>query len=362
MMTQSDTAPTQLELVSRIPLPVNSNVTYPFGAIPARGDSANIVFSIAAQYQNGSDYVVTLRFDEAKKTLDRLQGNIGRGQQDCDLGLASLSNDAKHTRVIDVRTGEVLSTFDAQISRVGVLGLEVLGPGSRSSDPLRMFDVRTGILQRKVARSPNAEGATEEYIGSPAWDDGNLRMFAAHRHDGERYRSGYVLWKMRGYTFDRGESGAIHNLDLGFDRLVGNPTKGPFAAEYSSNRHVSYTTFSQDIKETKFQADQVLDISSRGVLGRMITKRHEYSDPDMGPVGCWDPFTGKKLWQLHKDNRERAQWLDRCALLGEELRHPRTGKVLYRLPKDRTFIAAKGNKIWLLSNGPPRQFEVWRVR
>ena len=94
----------------------------------------------------------------------------------------------------------------------------------------------------------------------------------------------------------------------------------------------------------------------------MITKENEYTDPDLSPVGCWDPITGKKVWQLTDVRTERATWLRGCALVGADLLHPNSGKVIAKLPPNRTIIAARGQTIWTLTRGANQKFEVWRVR
>jgi hypothetical protein len=357
LMTLSDRAPTELELVARAALPIKTNSGYALEAVAAKPPSTSVVFAVVAQDANRSDISATLRFDGATKRVSLLDGHLHL-QEDCDLGIASIdSYDEETTTVIGVGSGRTIATIDTLVDRVGALALERDRATIKWGDPLRLFDARSGSVLRKVSQRHRHD----LYVGRIAWDDGRLRMFATQRKEGDRYRDGYELYKAID-GFNRGESVVLFEVAQGFDRIVGNPSEGPFAAEYSSNRLVSYVTLTQNLKETKFQADQVLDISRRGVLGRMIVKKHEHSDPDMGPVGCWNPLTGEKLWQLPKNNHEDAYWLDRCALVGEELRHHRTGKVLYRLPADRTFIAARADLIWVLSGGPVRKLEVWRVR
>jgi hypothetical protein len=172
---------------------------------------------------------------------------------------------------------------------------------------------------------------------------------------------GYDLYKTRGRSFDRGESVTLFEYAMGFDRIVGNPAIGPFAAQYSTNRRVFFITLTKDFKKTKAQVDDVHDVSQKGVLGRMIVKENDLADPDLGPIGCWDVRSGRKQWQLSENNHERAQWLDHYALVGQELRNPKTGQVVHKTPDFRTFIAARGKTIWLITNGLNRQLEVWRV-
>jgi hypothetical protein len=359
LLTQAERIPSGLELVGQVPLPVVSNSSYAYAAIPAKAPSDSIVFTISAPFRNAKHELATFRFDAATKNLTELQGIVG-SQKDCGTGIASvpLFEDSS-TRVIDIATGKLLSTIGASIDRVGVLGIERLStPESRSSDMLRVWDVRTGKELTQIAQFSNGPN----YIGHAAWDDGSLRMFASQRTVGDKYGAGYILYRAKGSGFERGESVTLFESWLGFDRIVGNPSQGPFAAQISTNRRVFYVTLTKDLKKTKFQVQDVHDVNWRGVLGRMITKENEYVDPDLGPIGCWDPMTGKKLWQLTENDQERAIWLDRCALVGEDLRHPSTGEVVIRLPKDRMFIAARGDTIWLLTNDSARQLEVWRVR
>jgi hypothetical protein len=239
-----------------------------------------------------------------------------------------------------------------------VLGVEILPQEDKSEDS-RLFDVRSGEVLRMISKSTRGDF----YIGEPAWDDGNVRMFARQAtKPGGGWTAGVDLIKMRGRTFDVEASIALFRSYLGFDRIIGDPSKNTFAVAYSTNRRVFYKTFSSALQETNFQVDHVLDTSAYGVLGRMITKEHEYVDPELGPIGCWNPHTGEKLWQVDDKGADRAVWLRNCALVGKQLRHPRTGKVIAEVPPNRVLVASSGITLWTLTVGANQRFEVWRLR
>jgi hypothetical protein len=170
------------------------------------------------------------------------------------------------------------------------------------------------------------------------------------------------LIKLRDRTFDVSDSVPLFRAALGFDRIIGDASRNFFAVAYSNNRRVSYMTLTNALEETKFQVDQVLDVSDAGVLGRMITKEREHVDPELGPIGCWNPRTGERLWIVEDKRADAATWLKGCALVGNQIRDAVSGRVIATVPANRIVIASKNRLLWTLSTGADQKFEVWRVR
>jgi hypothetical protein len=132
--------------------------------------------------------------------------------------------------------------------------------------------------------------------------------------------------------------------------------------EYSPSRWQFFTTLTKNFVKTPFQVDFVVDVSHHGVLGKMIAEHHEFGDPTLGKLGCWDPMTGKKLWQSDAEQNEKAVWLDDYAITGSEIRSPLTGEVVANFPPDRIFASARGNTIWLITKQSPKKLEIYHVK
>jgi hypothetical protein len=356
--TASLKPPEGLDLVVAVPFPAKSNAGYAFAAIPGRGNSDALVFIMSVYVKSDDTRPVTLRYDPSSKEVKQLKGYLSRYQQDCGVGLAVIESEKRDlSQTIDVATGRVLSEIDTPIRRTGILGFEESLDGRQEG--LRLFDVRTGDVLRSVGAYPHRK----LYIGAPAWDDGHLRMYVrqATKPDGS-WTDGQVLMRMKGRTFEPDKEVLLFSAALGFDKIIGNPNSGHFAVEFSNNRRASFTTYSNDLVATKHQVDHVLDVSRWGVLGRMLTKENEDTDPELGRVGCWNPDTGKLLWQAKHESAGRSVWLASSALVGSEVCHPVTGEVIATVPSNRTIIAASGQTIWTLTKGANQKFEVWRVR
>lgn len=291
-------------------------------------------------------------------------------QKDCGNGLVTLTHliydrstglyEAPSASTYDVGTGRLLSTVGTNVERVGRLGVERYEPmdsKAPGNNRPRVFDLTTGIAVAVIGRFPDDEG----HVGSIAWDDPSIRFTAMNQtiRDGLR-RGGVTLYRTKGELFEPVESVVITDWDLGFDRIIGNPAGQFFAAQYSSNRRAYFHTLTKELKPTKLQLGRVSDVSDRGVLGKEVLKELEAGYTQDGPIGCWNPLTGERLWLTNYDG-SRALWLDGYALVGDEVLHATTGKVFVSLPKDRMFVAARGDTIWLITNETPRSLEVWRL-
>jgi hypothetical protein len=343
-------------LVVSADLPVETNSTYVQDFVFAPVSNDSIAFQLHVPTARPESVVV--RYDAATNKCSVIPGVFGF-QQDCGLGILTvIALETSINTNFSVATGKPLSQHPVTVERVGRIAVERYSPMEdvAGNDQPRVFDVLDGRELTTVGRHWSDQG----YLGQVAWDDGTLRMFGAVPN--RPSRDGVELFKTKGYTFERGEAVEVTNYSLGFDRLVGNPAKGNFAAAYSSNRRIYYTTLTRELKKTPFQADVVRDICDKGVLGKMITHTPEYGDPTLGPLGCWDPMTGKKLWQLEDKEEHRAIWLDKYALVGNGLLDPASGEVLFSLPKERMFVAARGDTFWMVTNDAPRKIELWKIR
>lgn len=148
-------------------------------------------------------------------------------------------------------------------------------------------------------------------------------------------------------------------MSLGFDGIIGNPANRFFAAQYSSTRRIYYKTLTRDLKPTPFQLGVVHDVSANGVLGRKILKELDYGYTEDGPIGCWDPVTGRRRWIT--DSKGSAQWLGDYALIDDTIRRGRDGSIHTTLPAGRKLVAARGDTIWLMTDLVPRRLEVWKI-
>jgi hypothetical protein len=352
-------SPVELTLVAVVGLPVETNSTYVQDAVFAPAPSDAIVFELHVPSRGPGREMVVVRYDPDAKRIHEMQG-VYSFQEDCRLGIASLySLQTKVTTNFEVKTGKPLSQTFSSMERVGRLAVERYEPLEKvdSNDQPRVFDVLNGRELATIGRF----WSSENYIGDPAWDNGKVRLFASIPMIEGQPKDGIELHRMKPGTFERVESVLFTTYAFGFDRIVGNPSEGNFAVQYSSNRWAYHTTLTKELKKTPFQVDRVLDIDSKGVLGKMIVEQHEFGDPSLGPVGCWDPMTGQKLWQLDKPEPYKSLWLDKYALIERELRDPKTGAVVGKLPEGRMFVAARGDTFWLVTNEAPRKLEVWRV-
>lgn len=355
-----------LELIASVPLPVETNATYAFGTVLGKAPSDSIAFSIHVPSKNSP---VVLRFDGVTKEIETLPGWFG-SQKDCDVGLLNvvhleqyperrLTGAAAET-IYDVATGRRLSDIHGSIDRVGFLGVERYRPTySGKKEPIenrhpRVFDVRSGDLGGRIGRFQN----NFDFIGWLAWDDGKQRLVATYM-DGKR-GLGVVLFRAAGPGFFRGPSVEITDNQMGFDRIIGNPGEKLFVVQYSTNRRAYFKTLTRNLDATPFQLGKILDVSDHGVLGREVLEVLEAGYTRDGPIGCWDPMSGKLLWTIASDD-VRGVWLEKYALVGETLLHASTGRVFSTLPSDRMFLAARGNTMWLVTNQSPRQLEVWRI-
>jgi len=359
----------QLTLIDSVAIPVEMNGNYVRSAFWANAPNDSVVFSFSVFSEKEGDNVASLRYNATTKTISRLPGWNGF-QKPCDDGIVTLyslkkdpisrQRTTEYVVNYDVATGKELTRFDFQIERVGRLAVERYepisdGPGNEMP---RVFDVITGNELIKMGRYWDREG----YLGHVAWDDGKLRLFASSLDESGKHREGIFLYRAVGSGFERGPGVKVHDYQLGFDRIIGNPHESYFAVEYSSSRWPYFTTLTKDFVKTPFQVEYVVDVSSHGVLGRMIAEEHEFGDPTLGKLGCWDPMNGKLLWQTDTEQNEKAVWLESYALTGTEIRNPKTGEIVATLPSDRIFVAARGQTIWLLTKQSPRQLEIYHFK